>query len=122
MRGNMMRHNNKCDKSVSVLLESIKDLKANYPSFVSWAYYSLGMCSTTMKRYDDSIEYYKQAIQHDPKDVDSRINLAHRLYKKGASDESLKQCDYVLKHLSGITSSYEKKKCKEIIDMIKSSQ
>ena len=117
-----MRHNKKCNKSISVLLESIKDLKANYPSYVSWAYYSLGMCSTAMKRYDDSIEYYKQAIQHDPKDIDSRINLAHRLYRKGALDEALKQCNYVLDHLSGITSSYGKKKCKEIIDMIKSSQ
>jgi len=51
---NMMRHNNKCNESISVLLESIKDLKTNYPSYVSWAYYSLGMCSTIMKRYDDN--------------------------------------------------------------------
>ncbi|MBU8910650.1 MAG: hypothetical protein KOO65_05220 [Desulfobacterales bacterium] len=120
--GNMMRHNNKCNESILILLESIKDLKINYPSYVSWAYYSLGMCSTTIKKYDDSIKYYKQSIQYNPDDVDSRINLAHRLYWKGALDESLKQCNYVLHHLSGITSSYGKKKCKEIIDMIESSR
>ena len=120
--GNMMRHNNQCKEAISMLLKSIDDLKTHYSSYVSWAYYSLGMCSTTMKRYDDSIEYYKQSIQHDPNDVDSRINLAHRLYWKGTFDESLKQCNYVLEHLSGITSSYGKKQCKEIIDRIESSQ
>ena len=120
--GNMMRHNNKCNKSISILVESIKDLKTNYPSYISSAYYVLGMCSTSMEKYDDSIGYYKKAIQYNSDDVDSHINLAHRLYYKGSIDESLKQCNYVLHNLSESTSQHGKKICKNIIDMIESSK
>lgn len=120
--GNMMRHNKKCIKSISILLESIKDLKTNYPSYISTAYYALGMCSTTMEKYDDSIKYYRKAIQYNPDDVNSHINLAHRLYYKGSVEESLEQCNYVLHNLSELTSQYGKNICKGIIDKIKSSK
>lgn len=120
--GNMMRHNKKCNISISILLESIKDLKINYPSYMSSAYYVLGMCSTTMEKYDDSIEYYRKAIQYNPDEVDSHINLAHRLYYKGSINEALEKCNYVLHNLSELTSQYGKNRCKGIIDKIKLSK
>jgi len=118
--GNILRHNHKYDRAISILLTSIDDLKVNYPSYVSWAYYSLGMCSTSIKQFDNAIKYYRQAINHDPNDIDSHINLAHRLYYKEDFTEALEQCNYILKNFSGSISSYGKNICKDIIRKIES--
>jgi len=120
--GNLLRHNKMCNKAIPLIKESLDDLKNNYPSYLSTAYYVLGFCTANLERYADSIKFYEKSIQFDPNNVDSNINLAYRYYWGGQKNNAQKRCHYVLNTLSTKTSQNGKNKCIKLIEMIKTDK
>jgi Ca-activated chloride channel family protein len=51
------------------------------------AYHNLGNCRLMQKNYDQAINAYKKALKLDPKDEDTRYNLAYALKKKKEEDK-----------------------------------
>ncbi len=49
-----------------------------------------------MKRVNEQLDYYKEAVRKDPANLQNRIVLGYTYYLKGDNDEAIKQFDYVL--------------------------
>ncbi|GEM_PF-2417993 len=116
--GNLLRHKRQYDKAIKVIEQSLPDLSENYSSHLSSAYYVLGYCSTKTEHYDDAIKYYRLSIQHDPEEVDSRINLATRLYWKGRHDQAAEAANYVLQSKTLKVSRWGLGQCHNLLGWI----
>jgi tetratricopeptide (TPR) repeat protein len=52
--------------------------------------------SIDMKRVNEQLDYYKEAVRKDPSNLENRIVLGYTYYLKGDHDEAIKQFDNVL--------------------------
>ena len=109
--GNMLRHHHECEKAIANIKRSIEDVEKHYPTYMNFVYFAMAYCSTNLRRYEDAIRYYKQAIEYDPRDVNSRINLCRRYYWNGQRREAYEAAKYVLEKLGDQTSPYGKGIC-----------
>ena len=116
--GNLLRHDRRCDEAIRIIRQSLFDLSENYPSYLATAYHVLGYCSTKSEHYDDAIKYYRLAIQHDPDDVDSRINLATRLYWNKQYDPASEAANYVLQARTPKVSRWGLGQCHNLLGWI----
>ena len=92
--GNLLRWNGRCDLAILVIERALPDLEANYPADRNaLAHYVLGLCSTEEGELDAAIAHYRRAIELDPDDVDSMLNLANRYIEAGKPDLAREMLD-----------------------------
>jgi cytochrome c-type biogenesis protein CcmH/NrfG len=80
------------DRQAAPLLEK---LKANPTDAATLA--QLGALYSSTHQFAQSVEYYRKALESDPKNLGARTQLASSLYYGGDVDEALQQLQQVLK-------------------------
>src|ERR1700690_3500305 len=60
-------------------------------------YYMLGYDSFISEQWEDTLKYYKKALEQDPKSLYIRTQMAHVLYRKGDVSSALTMIEGVLK-------------------------
>ena len=85
--GNLLRLKGRCDLAIPVIEQALPDLDAHYPTDRNaLAHYVLGVCSSEEGDFDAAITHYRRAIELDPDDVNSLLNLANRYIEAGKPD------------------------------------
>lgn len=93
--GNLLRWSGRCDLAIPVIERALPDLEANYPADRNaLAHYVLGLCSTEEGDFDAAIRHYRRAIELDPDDVNSMLNLANRYIEAGKPDLARELLDH----------------------------
>ena len=80
------------DRKAAPLLEKLKANPADAAALTQ-----LGALYSSAHQFPQSAEYYRKALESDPKNVGTRTQLASSLYYNGDVDEALKQLQLVLK-------------------------
>lgn len=81
------------DTQAAPLLEKLKTDPAN-----STLLSQLGTIYHTTHQFKQAAEYYKKAVQADPKNIALRVKLASSLYRNGDPDEAIKQLNQALRY------------------------
>jgi cytochrome c-type biogenesis protein CcmH/NrfG len=80
------------DRKAAPLLEKLKTNPADPAALTQ-----LGALYSSAHQFPQSAEYYRKALESDPKNLGTRTQLASSLYYNGDVDEALKQLQSVLK-------------------------
>ena len=80
------------DRKAAPLLEKLQTNPADAAALTQ-----LGALYSSAHQFPQSAEYYRKALESDPKNLGTRTQLASSLYYNGDVDEALKQLQLVLK-------------------------